>query len=101
MTMGWDVALQGIGAGLKGALDAYSWQQDFNEGRRRFDASAALDQQGLDLRREDHELRQKQLKAEIQAMIDKVGAGKVVEKEREAFIAGLPAHLQGPARAKD
>lgn len=61
--MGWDVALQALGGGLDGLARGFSWQQDMGERRRQFDVTAGMNQQEIDIRREE-------LKAEIKAMFE-------------------------------
>lgn len=61
--MGWDVAFQGLGAGIQGGLDAYSWQKEHKLRDRQLDQEDEM----IGLRRE-------QIRAEIDAMLARVNA---------------------------
>lgn len=58
--MGWDVALQGIGAGIKGGLDMYSWQQEHDQKDRTIDQRGEIEAGKLEMQR---------LRLELQEMI--------------------------------
>lgn len=103
--------LSAAGAGLGGALQAYSWQKEREDTRRQVDTRSRQADDELQLRRE-------QLKADIQRMLDSVASDKADRNEKaaaakakaqsdketraaqDAYISGLPPHLQAATRAR-